>query len=112
MLKLAEFEIPSQPGKEIQAIENVAGAIQPLELAQDQIERLKTAVGECTMNAMEHGNHFQANIPVKIRVLKSNNDLLIQVIDEGAALRCLKQTFQIWMRNWPVYNRRAAGVYF
>ena len=34
-----------------------------------RLERLKTAVGEATMNAMEHGNEYRRDRPVSIRVL-------------------------------------------
>ena len=35
----------------------------------ERLERLKTAVGEATMNAMEHGNRYRADRPVSVRVL-------------------------------------------
>ena len=40
-----------------------------LGLEPARLERLKTAVGEATMNAMEHGNEYRADRPVAIRVL-------------------------------------------
>lgn len=32
----------------------------------DRLERLKTAVGEATMNAMEHGNRYDPEKPVAV----------------------------------------------
>ena len=49
------------------------------------MERLKTAVAEATMNAMEHGNEYRDNVPVAIRVLHSPRRLLVQVTDRGMA---------------------------
>src|SRR3954469_19872488 len=51
---LAAFEVQSRPGGEREAIERVAAAVTGLRLAPARLERLKTAVGEATMNAMEH----------------------------------------------------------
>jgi anti-sigma regulatory factor (Ser/Thr protein kinase) len=47
------------------------------------MERLKTAVAEATMNAMEHGNHYQPELPVKIRVARNNDELTVFVTDQG-----------------------------
>jgi serine/threonine-protein kinase RsbW len=52
---LAELSVPSEPGNERHAAEVVAGAIRDVGLEGQRLERLKTAVAEATMNAMEHG---------------------------------------------------------
>ena len=62
---LAEFELPSEPGNEREAIARVAGAVAGLGLEPARLERLKTAVAEATMNAMEHGNEYRADRPVR-----------------------------------------------
>jgi anti-sigma regulatory factor (Ser/Thr protein kinase) len=80
---LAEFSLPSQPGNERQAMELVVAAIQDLELPQATIERLKTAVGEAVMNAMEHGNKYNPSLPVDIRIAASTGSLSIFVTDHG-----------------------------
>ncbi|MDX1436434.1 MAG: SpoIIE family protein phosphatase [Anaerolineales bacterium] len=80
---LAKFEISSQPGNERQAIAEVEQAVQGLEISTDRLERLKTAVGEATMNAMEHGNKFEADIPVSIQVLQSNQSVAVKITDQG-----------------------------
>jgi serine/threonine-protein kinase RsbW len=56
---LAELSVPSEPGNERRAMEKVAGAVEGLGLPAPTLERLKTAVAEATMNAMEHGNHYR-----------------------------------------------------
>jgi serine phosphatase RsbU (regulator of sigma subunit)/anti-sigma regulatory factor (Ser/Thr protein kinase) len=80
---LAEFSVASQPGNERLAIEKVVAAVQGLGLQNSQFERVKTAVGETTMNAMEHGNHYQPDLPVLIRVFSDEAELSIAVSDHG-----------------------------
>jgi serine/threonine-protein kinase RsbW len=53
---LAELSVPSEPGNERRAMEEVAAAVGGLGLDERTLEKLKTAVAEATMNAMEHGN--------------------------------------------------------
>jgi serine phosphatase RsbU (regulator of sigma subunit)/anti-sigma regulatory factor (Ser/Thr protein kinase) len=81
---LAEYKIPSQPGNERQASQQVATAVQEaLHLPEERIKRLKTAVGEAVMNAMEHGNHYQADLPVEILIQASPDCLSISICDFG-----------------------------
>ncbi len=82
---LAEFELPSEPGNERLAIAHVERAVAALTLPPTRLERLKTAVGEATMNAIEHGNENIAERPVSIRVLHSPGRLSVQVADMGSA---------------------------
>jgi anti-sigma regulatory factor (Ser/Thr protein kinase) len=81
---LAEFSVPSEPGNERMAMERVAEAIGELEVRGENLERLKTAVAEATMNAMEHGNHYRAESPVLIEVLASDTQLSVKITDEGS----------------------------
>jgi len=53
-------------------------------LPERTLERLKTAVAEATMNAMEHGNHYRAELPVLIEVSASEADLCVKITDEGS----------------------------
>jgi serine phosphatase RsbU (regulator of sigma subunit)/anti-sigma regulatory factor (Ser/Thr protein kinase) len=80
---LAEFTLPSQPGNEREAMTRVAEAVQGLSLEPARLERLKTAVAEATMNAMEHGNEYRADRPVRVRVLRSADRLRVLVTDQG-----------------------------
>lgn len=80
---LAEFSLPSVPGNEKTAMAEVANLIQPLNLPETLLERVKTAVAESTMNAMEHGNHFQADLPVQISVYYSAEKLRVRITDQG-----------------------------
>ena len=80
---LAELSVPSEPGNERRAMEEVAGTVEGLGLPDRTLERLKTAVAEATMNAMEHGNRYRPEVPVVIEVLASGEDLSVRITDEG-----------------------------
>jgi anti-sigma regulatory factor (Ser/Thr protein kinase) len=80
---LAEFDLASAPSGEREAMERVGAAVASLGLESGQVERLKTAVAEATMNAMEHGNEYRADLPVSIRVLHTSDRLRVQVTDHG-----------------------------
>jgi anti-sigma regulatory factor (Ser/Thr protein kinase) len=66
---LAELSVPSESGNEHPAMERVAEAVEELGLLAQRLERLKTAVAEATMNAMEHGSTYRSEVPVVIQVL-------------------------------------------
>jgi serine phosphatase RsbU (regulator of sigma subunit)/anti-sigma regulatory factor (Ser/Thr protein kinase) len=80
---LTEFTVPSEPGNERQAMEKVAEAVGSLGLSAEKLERLKTAVAEVTMNAMEHGNRFRADLPVTVRVTVEGARLTVRIADQG-----------------------------
>jgi anti-sigma regulatory factor (Ser/Thr protein kinase) len=82
---LADFSVPSEPGNERLAMETVAESAKGLGFSEENLERLKTAVAEATMNAMEHGNHYRPEVPVKIRVLSSDADLVVRITDQGGS---------------------------
>jgi anti-sigma regulatory factor (Ser/Thr protein kinase) len=48
------------------------------------LERLKTAVAEATMNAMEHGNKYRSEVPVEVRVEVVDRDLMVRITDRGS----------------------------
>ena len=81
---LAELSIPSEPGNERRATEEVTRVVSGLGLPERTLEKLKTAVAEATMNAMEHGNHYRAELPVLIEVSVSEADLSVKITDEGS----------------------------
>jgi anti-sigma regulatory factor (Ser/Thr protein kinase) len=80
---VAQFSLPSHPGNERQAMEQVAEAVESLNLPSARLERLKTAVSEATMNAMEHGNHYQPELQVEIGIQVSPDDLSVTIRDHG-----------------------------
>ena len=81
---LADFSVPSEPGNERMAMETVAESVKDLGFAGEDLERIKTAVAEATMNAMEHGNHYRPEVPVELQVLATDRDLLVRITDRGS----------------------------
>jgi serine phosphatase RsbU (regulator of sigma subunit)/anti-sigma regulatory factor (Ser/Thr protein kinase) len=80
---LTAFELPSEPGREREAMQRVAAAVAPLDLAPDRLEKLKTAVAETAMNAIEHGNQNRAELAVRVTASVEGTDLVIRIRDEG-----------------------------
>ena len=58
-------------------MQRVNQAVEPLSLSALLLERLKTAVAEATMNAIEHGNKNRPELPVFFQVL------VVRIIDQG-----------------------------
>ena len=81
--KLDAFELPSAPGNERLALARVAESVRNLELPEDRLEKLKTAVAEATMNAIEHGNKNRAEIPVEVEVTQDGDDIIVAISDQG-----------------------------
>lgn len=80
---LTYFEVPSKPGNELLARARVADAVQGSGLTDDQVERLKTAVAEATMNGIEHGNGNREELPVEVKVVRTPEALIVSVTDHG-----------------------------
>jgi anti-sigma regulatory factor (Ser/Thr protein kinase) len=80
---VAAFEVASAPGNERQAMEQVAEIVAPFNLADGRLQKLKTAVAEATMNAMEHGNKYRADAPVQIIVKSNAHMLAVTITDQG-----------------------------
>lgn len=81
--QLVEFEVPSAEGNERLALARVSAVVADLGLDPARLHRLETAVGEATMNAMEHGNRYDAALPVTVRVLTDHDRVTVQIVDQG-----------------------------
>jgi serine phosphatase RsbU (regulator of sigma subunit)/anti-sigma regulatory factor (Ser/Thr protein kinase) len=79
---LDEFTVPSAPGNEREALRRVA-SVAAGELAGERLERLKTAVAEAAMNAIEHGNGNDPGVPVGVKVLRTGDGLAVEITDRG-----------------------------
>lgn len=82
---LDRFEVGSEPGTERTALARVAAAVGGCGLNPQQVDRLKTAVGEAAMNAAEHGNGNRADLPVRIVVLRLADGVAVEITDCGGA---------------------------
>lgn len=80
---LGRWAIDSQPGNEREAIERVRHALREVLLRPQRFEDLMTAVGEATMNAMEHGNGYQSGVPVQVEALVATSAVIVRITDQG-----------------------------
>ena len=80
---LLDVDIPSEIGNERLAMEQVADAVGPLELEPDRLERLKTAVSEAAMNAIEHGSAGNPDVQIHVHVSSSGGRLRVRIADMG-----------------------------
>jgi len=75
---IIDFEIPAKPGNERIAMERVAEAVAPLGVDPARLERLKTAVSETAMNAIEYGSGGSEDVPVEISVARTDGELRVR----------------------------------
>ncbi len=80
---LVEFRESSAAGNERKIMQRVADATKDVGLEPKQYERLKTAVSEAAMNAIEHGNHGDPDLPVHVRVSVTDRELTVRIVDNG-----------------------------
>lgn len=80
---LGTRQIPSEAGNERLAMAYIEEMLQHIDLPARRVEQLKTAVAEATMNAMEHGNHYDPEVPVTIQVLSTEHSLAVRISDTG-----------------------------
>ncbi len=83
--RLIDFVEPGEPGKERRLVEKVVRAVGD-RLQGEALERMKTAVSEAVMNAIEHGNRNQPDQPVRVEVETAGRRLLVRVTDYGSGL--------------------------
>jgi anti-sigma regulatory factor (Ser/Thr protein kinase) len=81
--RLDTFTLASEPGNERLALARVADTVKDLGLSDARLERLKTAVAEATMNAIEHGNGNHAEVPVEVEVTQDGDEIIVAISDQG-----------------------------
>lgn len=80
---LCEITLPAEPGNDRMAVETVSAALRTLPLSPERLERLKIAVAEATLNALEHGSGYQSEHPIVIQVRASDQALKIGITNNG-----------------------------
>ncbi len=106
-----EFEIASEPGSEREASERVAEAVASLALPQATLERLKTAVAEAAMNAIEHGNESRPELPVEVRVRTAGGVLRVRIADQGRGVLPEPETPDLEAKLAGLQKPRGWGLY-
>ena len=92
--RLDAFTMASEPGNERLALARVAETVASLGLSAARLERLKTAVAEATMNAIEHGNGSRPEIPVDVEVTQRGDDIIVAISDQGGGTRADFRDFE------------------
>ncbi len=80
---VATFTFPSEPGTERPASEQVLESLAGISLEPSTMQRLKSAVAEGVMNAIEHGNQSRPELPVEIRVETAPDRVEVRITDQG-----------------------------
>jgi anti-sigma regulatory factor (Ser/Thr protein kinase) len=80
---MAEFELPGALGNERLAMDRVAATVATLDLTPARLERLKTAVSETAMNAIEYGSQGDPTVPVRVSVRRTPTTLQVRIADAG-----------------------------
>jgi serine phosphatase RsbU (regulator of sigma subunit)/anti-sigma regulatory factor (Ser/Thr protein kinase) len=77
------FSIPGEEGNERLAMDRVGAAVADLGIAPARLERLKTAVSEATMNAIEYGSQGRADVPVDVQVEATPDAVIVRITDRA-----------------------------
>ena len=78
-----EVRLPSRLGFEKVAMSTAASMAMLMGFSEDRIDDLKTAVAEACINAIEHGNHMNAEVPVGVVLSMHPGELEVKVMDDG-----------------------------
>jgi serine phosphatase RsbU (regulator of sigma subunit)/anti-sigma regulatory factor (Ser/Thr protein kinase) len=77
------FSIPGEEGNERLAMDRVGAVVADLGIAPARLERLKTAVSEATMNAIEYGSQGRADVPVDVEVEATPDAVIVRITDRA-----------------------------
>jgi len=77
---LASFEAGSERAVLDRVGRSLAGRLPP-----GRLDRLKTAVAEATLNAIEHGHDGRPDLTVGVDVLSRPDEIVVTVTDHGPA---------------------------
>jgi anti-sigma regulatory factor (Ser/Thr protein kinase) len=80
---LTSFSLPGATGNEREAMDRVAAAVADLGLPRERLDRLKTAVSETAMNAIEYGSQGQAEEPFTVEVVVTPADVVVRISDRA-----------------------------
>ena len=80
---LTAFSLPGVAGNEREAMDRVAAAVEDLGLPADRLERLKTAVSEAAMNAIEYGSQGREEVPIDLEVAVTPTHVIVRVTDRA-----------------------------
>jgi anti-sigma B factor antagonist len=113
---LAEFTLSSDPGDEHLAMQQVVAAVQYLHLPPARLKRLKMAVTDATLRAIEYRSKYRPDFPLSIRVLASQEAMTVHAANqESSRPRPTTQAPELeayspWGWGFFLIERRVAGM--
>jgi serine/threonine-protein kinase RsbW len=110
MERLVELQLPNVLGSEKIAIKNAVTIAQKMGFSPDKIEDLKTAIAEACINAIEHGNKFDADTKVGVTFAANEASLQVEVHDNGNGIDPQKIPKKYVTEN-GMPKRRGYGVF-
>ncbi len=81
--RFLELRLPSKLGYEKIAMDAASALARRLGISNDRIERLRTALAEAIINAIEHGNGLDAETRVLVVLSARPDELVVRVADQG-----------------------------
>jgi len=82
-LKVQTFEFPSRLSEVYEASAQALAFLRPLGLAEGELFDIRLCLEEAVINAMKYGNELDERRKVKIRIEPREQELCIEVTDEG-----------------------------
>jgi anti-sigma regulatory factor (Ser/Thr protein kinase) len=82
-----------------------------MNLSLATLERLKSAVAEATLNAIEHKHHYQSDLPIFIRVLVLEQAISVDGFNQDNKLTLNAQTPELSSRALGQPARRGWGFF-
>src|SRR5262249_3261253 len=79
------FTLPGAQGNEREAMDRVAAALEHAGLEPERLERLKTAVSEAAMNAIEYGSRSDPAIPFDTEVEVTATEVIVRITDRASS---------------------------
>lgn len=80
---MTAFSIPGEEGNERLAMDRVAAAVEGIGLPPARLERLKTAVSEAAMNAIEYGSQGRPDVPVDVVLEVTPAVVVVRITDRA-----------------------------
>ncbi len=106
-----EVRIPSRLGFEKVAMSTAASMAKLMGFTEDRVEDLKTAVSEACINAIEHGNHLDASVPVGVMLSIFPGELEVKVHDNGDGMSAAPSVPDIDRKMTGEEEARGMGMF-
>jgi anti-sigma regulatory factor (Ser/Thr protein kinase) len=82
VLPIATISVPADPAYLSVCRQALAGAVEPLGLADEELDDLKLVLSETCANAILHGSHSPADV-IDVEFRASDEEIEVTVIDHG-----------------------------